>query len=91
MLLKLIMYHFCSEYYLVIGISPTLTQFFSFNAFLMKNGIAQSAGSPLPGSGDVPIPGHLRHMAHSEPNGTVQNRVPWSSALDEGCVPGVGS
>lgn len=46
---------------------------------------------PLPGGGDLPVPGHLGHVADSEPNGTVPNQLQGSAALDEGRISGTGS
>lgn len=45
----------------------------------------------VPGSRNVSIPSHLGHVANGESDGTVQDRLPRSAALDEGRISGTGS
>lgn len=57
----------------------------------LQDGTAEPAVPPLPGGGNLPIQSHLGHVADSKPDGTVQNRLQRSSALDEGRFSGTGS
>lgn len=68
--------------------------FLSFHSFLCafpQTSTACSVESITSRSRDFQIPGHLRHMADSEPNGTISDWIQRSSALDERCVSGAGS
>lgn len=46
---------------------------------------------PVPGGGNLSLPSHLRHLADRQPDGAVQDGIPRSAALDEGCVAGARS
>lgn len=46
---------------------------------------------PVPGGGNLSLPSHLRHLADRQPDGAVQDGIPRSAALDEGCVAGTRS
>lgn len=56
-----------------------------------QDGTAKPAVPPLPGGGNLPIQSHLGHVADSKPDGTVQNRLQRSSALDERRISGTRS
>lgn len=59
--------------------------------YFQQDGSEEPSVPFVPGSRNVSIPSHLGHVANGESDGTVQDRLPRSAALDEGRISGTGS
>lgn len=61
-----------------------------YSACHIQTGFVPPSPSDGTGSGDVQEESHRRHTVDSEPDGEGSDRVPWSFALDEGCLARTG-